>query len=366
MAQSDQVVQNATFPTVRADINDNLAALYSQSSGPSAPATTVAFQPWVDTSSSPPVWKIRNAANTNWITVGVLDPAGFQSGGVTPIANGGTGEITAAAAIAALLPSQGGNANKALITNGTSLLWSNAIGSSFTKYETTGTFTWTKPEGVTTVIVFCWGGGGAGGVDSSFFRKGSGGAGAACVIGILKATDLSSSETITVGAGGVGTSTDGNGQNGANSSFGSHVIGYGGRGGDRSNDQPLGSRAWGMGDYVSQDQALASWDPNEIDYVRLDAPDIFSGGAGGYSGSFSDSAGYGSSRGGNATFGGAGGGGSSSDRVGGISVFGGNGGQGADGSANAVSGSQPGGGGGGAEDGVAGSGGDGAVWVITL
>ncbi len=92
MAQSDQVVQNATFPTVRADINDNLAALYSQSSGPSAPTTTVAFQPWVDTSSSPPVWKIRNSANTAWITVGVLDPAGFESGGVTPIANGGTGE----------------------------------------------------------------------------------------------------------------------------------------------------------------------------------------------------------------------------------------------------------------------------------
>lgn len=366
MAQSDQVVQNATFPTVRADINDNLAALYSQSSGPSEPTTTVAFQPWVDTSSSPPVWKIRNAANTNWITVGVLDPAGFQSGGVTPIANGGTGEITAAAAIAALLPSQGGNANKALITNGTSLLWSNAIGSSFTKYETTGTFTWTKPEGVTTVIVLCWGGGGAGAAD--YLLRGSGGAGASCVIGILKATDLSSSETITVGAGGVGTSTDGNGQNGANSSFGSHVIGYGGRGGDRFNDQPLGSRAWGMGDYVSQDQSVASWDPDEIDYVRLDAPDIFSGGAGGYSGDFSDpeSSLARSSRGGNATFGGAGGGGARSDRAGGISVFGGNGGQGADGSANAVSGSQPGGGGGGAEDGVAGSGGDGAVWVITL
>ena len=33
MAQSDQVVQNATFPTVRADINDNLAALYTKALG---------------------------------------------------------------------------------------------------------------------------------------------------------------------------------------------------------------------------------------------------------------------------------------------------------------------------------------------
>jgi phage-related tail fiber protein len=82
MAQSDQVVQNATFPSVRADINDNLAALYSQSSGNSAPTVTVAFQPWVDTSSSPPVWKVRNGSNSAWITVGVLDPAGFSPSGI--------------------------------------------------------------------------------------------------------------------------------------------------------------------------------------------------------------------------------------------------------------------------------------------
>jgi hypothetical protein len=34
MAQTnDQTVQNATFPTVRADINNNLAALFSANSG---------------------------------------------------------------------------------------------------------------------------------------------------------------------------------------------------------------------------------------------------------------------------------------------------------------------------------------------
>lgn len=352
MAQSDQVVQNATFPTVRADINDNLAALYSQSSGPSAPTTTVAFQPWVDTSSSPPVWKIRNSANTAWITVGVLDPAGFESGGVTPIANGGTGEITAAAAIAALLPSQSGNANKALITTGTSLLWGNAISSTFTKYETTGTFTWTKPAGVTTVIVLCWGGGGAGGRHNDY--AGGGGAGASCVIGILAAADLSSSETITVGAGGVGSGSNNFGQSGANSSFGSHVTGYGGLGGFRNtssvDDYAEGSRAWGVGDYNS---GASGFD--------VDARDIFSGGAGGRGGADK-------TPGGSAVFGGAGGGGaplSGSAISGGTSVFGGNGGAGTE-NGNAGSGSQPGGGGGGAENGVAGSGGDGAVWVITL
>jgi hypothetical protein len=82
MAQSDQVVQNATFPSVRADINDNLAALYSQSSGNSAPTVTVAFQPWIDTSSSPPTWKVRNGSNSAWITIGILDPAQFQVNGL--------------------------------------------------------------------------------------------------------------------------------------------------------------------------------------------------------------------------------------------------------------------------------------------
>lgn len=43
--------------------------------------------------------------------------------GVTTIANGGTGNITAQAAIDALLPAQTGNATKALITNGTTSSW---------------------------------------------------------------------------------------------------------------------------------------------------------------------------------------------------------------------------------------------------
>jgi len=141
MAQSDQSVQNATFPSVRADINDNLAALFSQSSGSSAPTVTVAFQPWVDTSSSPPVYKIRNGSNSAWITVGVLDPAGFQVGGITPIANGGTGAITAALALAALLPSQTGNAGKALVTDATTATWTtiNGITSGTAVASTSGT-----------------------------------------------------------------------------------------------------------------------------------------------------------------------------------------------------------------------------------
>ena len=207
MAQSDQVVQNATFPSVRADINDNLAALFSQSSGNSAPTVTVAFQPWIDTSSSPPVWKVRNGSNAAWITVGVLDPANFQVGGVTQIANGGTGAITAAAGLAALLPSQTGNAGKALITSGTVAGWDVvAAGASLQTFTASGTYTPTA--GKTTFLVVATGGGGGGGSG-----QGGSGGGAGTVVRLYNTTELGSSASITIGAGG------GAGASGGSSSF---------------------------------------------------------------------------------------------------------------------------------------------------
>jgi len=200
MAQSDQSVQNATFPSVRADINDNLAALFSQSSGNSAPSVIVAFQPWVDTSSSPPVWKVRNGANSAWITVGVLDPAGFNAGGVTPIANGGTGAITAALALAALLPSQGGNAGKALVTSGSAATWGTvASGASIQVFTASGTYTPTA--GKTTFLAFVTGGGGGGGGGSSG-NVGGGGGGGGSGFRLYTSTEMGSTAAITFGAGG--------------------------------------------------------------------------------------------------------------------------------------------------------------------
>jgi hypothetical protein len=84
MAQADQTVQNETFPTVRADINDNLAALFSDSSGNTAPSVTVAFQDWIDTSGADAVWKKRNAANNAWLTVATFLGSGLSLGGFDP------------------------------------------------------------------------------------------------------------------------------------------------------------------------------------------------------------------------------------------------------------------------------------------
>ena len=204
MPQSDQTVQNATFPSVRADINDNLAALFSQSSGNSAPSVTVAFQPWVDTSSSPPVWKVRNGSNAEWITVGVLDPAGFNAGGITAIANGGTGATTAAAAILALLPSQTGNAGKALVTSGSAASWGTvASGASIQVFTANGTYTPTANK--TTFLVFATGGGGGGltaSGDGGDLGFGAGAGGTA--VRLYNTTELGASASITIGGGGAG------------------------------------------------------------------------------------------------------------------------------------------------------------------
>jgi len=51
-----------------------------------------------------------------------------SNGGPLPIAQGGTGQTSATSAINALLPSQGGNANKVLKTDGTNVSWVAAAG----------------------------------------------------------------------------------------------------------------------------------------------------------------------------------------------------------------------------------------------
>lgn len=71
MTQHDQNIANADGATVRADINDALAALFSNSSGATAPSTTVAYQWWFDTTTG--TIKRRNAANSGWIVVATLD-----------------------------------------------------------------------------------------------------------------------------------------------------------------------------------------------------------------------------------------------------------------------------------------------------
>lgn len=255
MAQSDQSVQNATFPSVRADINDNLAALFSQSSGNSAPTVTVAFQPWVDTSSSPPVWKVRNGSNSAWITVGVLDPAGFNAGGVTAIANGGTGAITAALALAALLPSQGGNAGKALVTSGSAATWGTvASGASIQVFTASGTYTPTA--GKTTFLAFATGGGGGGGGGTNNEPPGGGGGGGGSGFRLYTSAEMGNTAAITFGgAGSAGAFENAGGAGGTSqvnpNGTGLTLSAFGGAGGAAGGG--LGAGGGSTNSYVSID-----------------------------------------------------------------------------------------------------------------
>ena len=286
MAQSDQVVQNATFPSVRADINDNLAALYSQSSGNSAPSVTVAFQPWVDTSSSPPVWKIRNSSNTAWITVGVLDPAGFNAGGITQIVNGGTGATTATAALTALLPSQSSNTGKALITNGTLASWGVvAAGASMQVFTTSGTFTPTSGKTSFLVMATGGGGGGGGGGSGASGQNGGGGGGGGGGTGwrMYNSTEMGGTAIVTVGAAGTaGTPPSGSGGTGGTSSLtpsgtGLTLQGLGGAGGAGGTSTNGGG---GSGGSATNAQFLVTAQPGNLITARGSGESFFIRGAG--------------------------------------------------------------------------------------
>lgn len=419
MSQADQTVQNDTFPTVRADINNNLAALFSNSSGGTAPSVTVAYQDWIDTSGANPVWKKRNAANNAWITLGTI--------------------VSNSIAFEGTLPSQSGNNGKFLTTDGTDASWAVVPLGIATSVADTQTFTssgtWAKPASGTWALVRCWGGGGSGAKGTSG-GPGGGGGGGACVESLLKLSDLGATETVTIGAGGAAvTSSSTPGNAGGSTTFGSHVTAYGGGGGCYSSSGGAGGGGGGGGevgeggvvstssrdggrdlynkttfiwaginvanpvdpatpasfpaavevlttlsspgaksgatgggngtDASKANSEIRTWEDasdSGYDQRRLDFPGEYGGGGGGGG---LDGTGTGGD-GGNAVYGGAGGGGaanSGSGGPGGTSTYGGNGSAGTVDANASSAGSQPGGGSGGTEGGDSGAGGAGQCIV---
>lgn len=71
MSQNDFNIANQTFPNTRVDLNGAFQALASMSGGASEPSTTYAGQLWHDTTND--LFKIRNKANSAWITVAKFD-----------------------------------------------------------------------------------------------------------------------------------------------------------------------------------------------------------------------------------------------------------------------------------------------------
>lgn len=76
MAQStDYLISNQSGAAVRAELNSILAAIASFNSGDTEPTTTYALMPWFDTTGSTVIFKIRNEADTAWITIGDVSQA---------------------------------------------------------------------------------------------------------------------------------------------------------------------------------------------------------------------------------------------------------------------------------------------------
>ena len=71
MATHDYVVANGSGSSVRQDLNNALAAIVSNNSSATQPATTYAYMWWADTTAGQ--LKQRNAANSDWIVVRELD-----------------------------------------------------------------------------------------------------------------------------------------------------------------------------------------------------------------------------------------------------------------------------------------------------
>jgi hypothetical protein len=80
MSQHDYNIANGGGATVRADINNALAAVQSLNSGTTAPTSTVAGMMWYDTSAG--VLKMRNATNTAWISAAEVVAQGGQLAGM--------------------------------------------------------------------------------------------------------------------------------------------------------------------------------------------------------------------------------------------------------------------------------------------
>ena len=71
MATADYIIANQSGAAFRTDLNNTLAAIVSNNSNSSEPATKYAYQWWADTNTG--TLKIRNSANNGWVELLQLD-----------------------------------------------------------------------------------------------------------------------------------------------------------------------------------------------------------------------------------------------------------------------------------------------------
>jgi len=109
------IIPNGSGSAVRADLNDAMLALFSQNSSATSPPETVAYMTWADTTTG--LLKIRNAANSAWVTVGTLASTNL---GLLSLAGGTMTGVLAVTAGTAALPgiAVSGDLNTGLVSPG--------------------------------------------------------------------------------------------------------------------------------------------------------------------------------------------------------------------------------------------------------
>lgn len=291
-------------------------------------------------------------------TINAIHPSGSITNIVMDasgnVAVGGTSLTVAGTAAIAVAPGTSGN-----VLTSTGTAWASTTPSS-AKAANVQTFlssgTWTKPTGYganSQVHIQCWGGGGSGNKVSS---AGVGGGGGGYNDRWISLSSLGSTETATVGAGGIAVSTS-TGNTGGTTSLGTWCSAFGGGPGTTS-DSPGGGGGQlsaGIAFLSGNPQVAANGSQNQGYGGSSFGVDAFILGGGG---------GDPSSPGFKSVWGGGGGGGYAAG-AGGVSSFGGNGGAGVSASSG-IAGTQPGGGGGGTSTGtVSGAGAAGQI-IITV
>jgi len=172
--------------------------------------------------------------------------------GTLPIANGGTGQTSANAALNALIPSQTGNNGKFLTTDGSNTSWGtlSSLSGRLVAYTViTGSTTWTKNASTTKVLVELVGAGGGGGGASNTASADLGGGGGAGGYARLWITSPNSSETVTIGTFGTGGTGIGptDGGSGGSTSFGAWCSATGGSGGGKCSGGTISTAKGGYG-----------------------------------------------------------------------------------------------------------------------
>lgn len=272
MSQHDYIIDNQTSANLRTDLNNALAAIVSQNSGATAPASTYANQFWYDTSTDQ--LKQRNETNTVWITLGTTDQTNnkfepnqtFATQAEATTGTDNTKAMTALRTAQAIAFTGGGDDAQTFTASGT----------------------WTKPAGAPStamVRVQMWAGGGSGGRGGSTNANGSGGGGGGSVEFSVLASSLGATQAVTVGAGGLATTgTAQTGNAGGFSEFAGARV-YGGQGGPQGGSSgnrngAVGGNSSGLLNIQANGGGYAPDTGTEI------APNQFGGGGGSNTGGF--------------------------------------------------------------------------------